>query len=51
MLIIGSLAIGWISGPSGGEQLSPLVVDLFVGILCLFLLAYVRFFVVVVLMT
>ncbi len=37
-LITGSLIIGWVSGPAGGEQLNPLVVDLFVGVLCLFLL-------------
>jgi len=37
-LIIGSLLIGWVTGPTGMAQISPLVSDLFVGVLCLFLL-------------
>ena len=37
-LIIGSMIIGWITGPAGMEQLSPVIKDLFLGILCLFLL-------------
>ena len=37
-LVLGSLVIGWISGPPGMAQISPLVVNLFTGVLCLFLL-------------
>ncbi|MEE4283149.1 MAG: sodium-dependent bicarbonate transport family permease, partial [Pseudomonadales bacterium] len=37
-LIMGSLIIGWIAGPVGKAQISPLVNDLFIGVLCLFLL-------------
>ena len=37
-LIVGSMLIGWISGPAGMQQVSGLVSDLFLGILCLFLL-------------
>jgi hypothetical protein len=37
-LIVGSLIIGWITGPRGMAQVSPLVSGLFVGVLCLFLL-------------
>lgn len=37
-LILGSLVVGWISGPAGKEQLSLFVDGLFTGILCLFLL-------------
>ncbi|MFT6288057.1 MAG: hypothetical protein ACJAYC_002020 [Halieaceae bacterium] len=37
-LILGSMIIGWITGPAGMEQLYPVVSDLFLGILCLFLL-------------
>lgn len=37
-LILGSMLIGWITGPAGMEQISPLVKDLFLGCLCLFLL-------------
>ena len=37
-LILGSMIIGWVSGSAGMEQLSPLVKDLFMGVLCLFLL-------------
>jgi len=38
LLILGSMAIGWITGPAGMEQVAPVVVDLFLGVLCLFLL-------------
>lgn len=37
-LIVGSLIIGWVTGDRGMDQVSPLVKDLFVGVLCLFLL-------------
>ena len=37
-LIVGSLLIGWVTGTRGMEQISPFVSDLFVGVLCLFLL-------------
>jgi hypothetical protein len=37
-LIVGSLVIGWITGSRGMAQVEPFVSDLFVGILCLFLL-------------
>jgi len=37
-LIVGSLIIGWGTGDRGMDQVSPLVKDLFVGVLCLFLL-------------
>ncbi len=37
-LILGSLVVGWISGPAGKAQVSLFVDGLFVGILCLFLL-------------
>lgn len=37
-LIVGSLIIGWVTGSRGMAQISPFVADLFVGILCLFLL-------------
>ncbi|MFK7732736.1 MAG: sodium-dependent bicarbonate transport family permease [Pseudomonadales bacterium] len=38
LLIVGSLVIGWISGPDGLAQVDLLVKDLFIGVLCLFLL-------------
>jgi hypothetical protein len=38
VLILGALVIGWLSGPSGMEQLEPFVKAPFVGMLCLFLL-------------
>lgn len=38
MLLIGGLIIGWLSGPTGLESISPLFFDLFKGILALFLL-------------
>jgi uncharacterized protein len=37
-LLVGSLAIGCITGSRGMSQVAPLVVEPFVGILCLFLL-------------
>jgi uncharacterized protein len=37
-LVTGSMLIGWVTGPAGMAQISPFVVDLFIGILCLFLL-------------
>jgi hypothetical protein len=38
VLILGSMFIGWISGSQGMRQVSPVVQDMFVGVLCLFLL-------------
>ena len=37
-LILGSLLIGWITGVRGMDQVKPFVSELFVGMLCLFLL-------------
>ena len=37
-LILGSMFIGWITGTAGMQQLAPVVSDMFLGILCLFLL-------------
>lgn len=37
-LLLGSLLIGWISGPSGNESIGVFVVDLFKGLLGFFLL-------------
>jgi uncharacterized protein len=37
-LILGSMLIGWITGTEGMRQVQPLVKDLFLGLLCLFLL-------------
>jgi|AntAceMinimDraft_11_1070367.scaffolds.fasta_scaffold14411_2 hypothetical protein len=37
-LILGSMVAGWIAGADGMRQVSPLVKDLFLGVLCLFLL-------------
>lgn len=37
-LILGSMVIGWITGTEGMRQVEPLVKDLFLGLLCLFLL-------------
>ena len=37
-LIIGSLIVGWITGTNGMTQVGPFVGDLFIGVLCLFLL-------------
>ena len=38
LLILGSMLIGWFTGPAGMAQVAPVVTDLFLGILCLFLL-------------
>jgi hypothetical protein len=38
MLLLGGLAIGWLSGPTGLESITPFFFDLFKGILALFLL-------------
>ncbi len=38
LLILGSMLIGWVTGPAGMEQVAPLVTGLFLGMLCLFLL-------------
>jgi hypothetical protein len=38
MFLLGGLFIGWLSGPSGVESISPLFFDLLNGILALFLL-------------
>jgi len=37
-LIVGSMLIGWITGPAGMAQISSFVSELFIGMLCLFLL-------------
>jgi hypothetical protein len=37
-LIVGSMIIGWVTGARGMSQVAPFVKDLFVGVLCLFLL-------------
>ncbi len=37
-LIVGSMLIGWVTGARGMSQVSPFVQDLFIGMLCLFLL-------------
>ena len=37
-LIFGSLIIGWITGTEGMAQVSVFVQDIFIGVLCLFLL-------------
>jgi hypothetical protein len=38
VVLLGSFAIGWITGKDGLTSVAPLVTDLFKGILCLFLL-------------
>ncbi len=38
VMLLGSFAIGWITGPKGLEPVAPFLVDLFRGVLCLFLL-------------
>lgn len=38
LLILGSMLIGWVTGPAGMSQLEPVVKGLFLGLLCLFLL-------------
>ncbi len=37
-LIVGSLLIGWLSGPAGESQIAVFTSDIFIGMLCLFLL-------------
>ena len=37
-LIVGSLVVGWISGSDGKSQVSTFASDIFIGMLCLFLL-------------
>jgi hypothetical protein len=37
-LIVGSLVVGWISGPEGKVLVAPFLQDLFIGVLCFFLL-------------
>ena len=37
-LIVGSLVVGWVSGADGMNSVSPFLDELFIGILCLFLL-------------
>lgn len=37
-LILGSMLIGWVTGTEGMQKVQPLVKDLFLGLLCLFLL-------------
>lgn len=38
VLLVGGLLIGWIAGPKGIEPIAPLFIDLFKGVLALFLL-------------
>ena len=38
VLLIGGILIGWIAGPAGLEPVAPLFIDLFKGILAIFLL-------------
>ena len=38
VMLLGSFAIGWITGPDGLKSIAPFIVDPFKGILCLFLL-------------
>lgn len=38
VVLVGALAIGWIAGEAGTASISPFFVDMFQGILCLFLL-------------
>jgi hypothetical protein len=38
LLILGSMLIGWFTGPAGMAQVAPVVTELFLGMLCLFLL-------------
>ena len=38
LLLLGAFAIGWISGPVGMASVEPFFVDIFRGVLCLFLL-------------
>ena len=38
VILVGSFAIGWITGEPGLEAVAPFIVDPFKGVLCLFLL-------------
>jgi len=38
VVLVGAFIIGWATGPSGMAKVKPFVVDLFNGVLCLFLL-------------
>jgi uncharacterized protein len=38
VMLVGSFLIGWATGESGMKQVSPFLVDMFRGVLCLFLL-------------
>lgn len=38
VVLVGALVIGWIAGEEGTQQVEPFFVDLFQGVLCLFLL-------------
>jgi hypothetical protein len=38
VLLMGAFAIGLITGPAGMQSVSPLLIDPFVGVLCVFLL-------------
>lgn len=38
LLLVGGMIIGWLTGPRGGKEVSPLFVDLFKGALTFFLL-------------
>lgn len=38
VVLVGALVIGWIAGEEGTKQVEPFFVDLFQGVLCLFLL-------------
>ncbi|MEE2930017.1 MAG: sodium-dependent bicarbonate transport family permease [Pseudomonadota bacterium] len=38
VVLVGALVIGWIAGEEGTETIQPFFVDLFQGVLCLFLL-------------
>lgn len=37
-LLMGSMAVGWLTGPGGDEQLKPFLEGIFTGVLCFFLL-------------
>jgi uncharacterized protein len=38
VLLLGAFAVGWVTGPAGMAAVSPFFVDIFRGVLCLFLL-------------
>jgi hypothetical protein len=38
VMLVGAFVIGWITGARGNEMIKPFVGDLFLGVLCLFLL-------------